>query len=632
MAEVSPSSLVRWARALELVGAPLLFHGVPGEAMDREGGYTLTPTNGAALSASTVLGLPAWSLDGSNDYIATSFGTRRNLCTNPSIETNTTGWAGDGGTISRDLTEFYSGIGGVASLKVTGTGGGPGRGTAMSPAITVASSTTYTFSCWVKGIASAALRLYVNESVGGAQTWTTNFTATGSWQRVSVTFTTGASATAVIPRVITQANLDTTFYVDGVLVEQAGSLGTYFDGSGYVNGSGAWVATDEVWRTDLSQAWTGTAHASTSTLGGRTNYALDPRCELATATHWRNDSTMVLPAKTSAWPVGRQGQGGKWTLAALATSTLFGSTQYTTSGGKLRWSAPNAGACTISCRVWNDTNQILRATVYWRSDAAGTAVGSPTTVNIPVGYDGPLVVFSGTTPAGAIGCDLSFSNYSGSAATGTFYATEFVNEYTTAALPYFDGSGAIERQGLTGWLGTPHASASDCGLFANGTTRTVAAVVQADSFATARTLLGATPYGADYFMYLTAASPPTLYMSAAGGGVELSAATRLATGRSSLLAVQMNEPGNAHGAWQDGASIGTGTGTDQWTAGGILLIGSSNGGTPFDGLIGPVAIFSGALNAAEHQSLIAALRPRRGEVGGARVLSGDGATTLVEVS
>lgn len=170
---------------------------------------------------------------------------RTNLCTNPDFETGTTGWAAAGSptpTIAQSGVQAHTGS---KSLLVTSTGAAsflPNAGFTVA----TTSGHTYTVSMWVYLNAGCP---QVAAFMGG--NFGTSTTVTGSWQRISVTFTaTGSSHSAGAYCNFTASGQ--FFYIDSVLIEEATSVGTYF--------SGATTSTS----TD-TYAWTGTAHGSTST-------------------------------------------------------------------------------------------------------------------------------------------------------------------------------------------------------------------------------------------------------------------------------------------------------------------------------------------------------------------------------
>ena len=96
--------------------------------------------------------------------------------------------------------------------------------------LSVESGLAYTFSCYVKGIATQTMRIMITDSTGTAKA-TTTFTATGYWQRVEVSWTSNATATNYQVQVIRNSVASTAaFYVDGAQFEQNAVATTFFDG------------------------------------------------------------------------------------------------------------------------------------------------------------------------------------------------------------------------------------------------------------------------------------------------------------------------------------------------------------------------------------------------------------------
>ena len=95
--------------------------------------------------------------------------------------------------------------------------------------LSVTNGVTYTFSCYIKGVAGQSMSILVTTS-GGSTKATTDFIATGYWQRVEATFT--ATETKTDYRVyVRRATLASTapFYVDGCQFEHW-KMTTFFDG------------------------------------------------------------------------------------------------------------------------------------------------------------------------------------------------------------------------------------------------------------------------------------------------------------------------------------------------------------------------------------------------------------------
>ena len=163
-------------------------------------------------------------------------GTTNLLTANQSsVETDTTGfttagsWLINGGaTISRVTTEYWHG---TASLKVD-TPGAAIREGVRTIGISANANTQYTFSVYVKATSGTPLQIRMRDftnSVGGNPVY---FIATGSWQRVSVTITTGANAVTDLQACVsTQSAIATTFYIDGLQIEQKPYATSFTDGT-----------------------------------------------------------------------------------------------------------------------------------------------------------------------------------------------------------------------------------------------------------------------------------------------------------------------------------------------------------------------------------------------------------------
>lgn len=166
-------------------------------------------------------------------------------------------WTGvNGAIVYRDSVNIYAGS---RSGLVTCTGVVGLQGVKLIDRATVTPSTTYFASAWVKGEAGKLIRIelqewsangtYINSSTGPS------ITATGEWQRVSVSRTlssSGARADVVISNVQATPH---TFYVDSVLLEASATLQNYFDGNFPAEG-------------DFSYSWNGTPEAATSQYQG----------------------------------------------------------------------------------------------------------------------------------------------------------------------------------------------------------------------------------------------------------------------------------------------------------------------------------------------------------------------------
>ena len=170
-----------------------------------------------------------------------------NLCTNPSFETATTGWAsaGAGASIARSTLWQSRGVYSLESSPATGVSCGASFDLALT------SGVTYTVSIDVKDVAGQNFRLYwhnLSAPVGTPTTWA----GTGTTTRRTATYTAATSATYRV-YILRDAIASTTkFYIDGCLIEAASEASTYFDGD-------SWGLTLQ-----RDYGWNGTRQASTS--------------------------------------------------------------------------------------------------------------------------------------------------------------------------------------------------------------------------------------------------------------------------------------------------------------------------------------------------------------------------------
>jgi hypothetical protein len=214
--------------------------------VDSAGAWTINDIlNRATATVNNALHIEAGEQSRQKAIVAE--GATTNVVTNPSIEVDVTSWSAQGSTRTRDTTEYKFG---AASLKVVTNGGADNQG-AYHANITVTASQTHTASAWIKGTSGDTLRLRLNERTAAdadVGTTSSNFAATGSWQRLTVSRTFGATGERARVLVTTNGDQTVTFYVDGVQLETNKAYATtYCDGSlgpGYT--------------------WSGTAHASTS--------------------------------------------------------------------------------------------------------------------------------------------------------------------------------------------------------------------------------------------------------------------------------------------------------------------------------------------------------------------------------
>lgn len=189
--------------------------------------------------------------------------TRTNLVTNPSFEVDNSLWsAGAGVTLARSTVEAYSGTAsGLITLTNTVAFSGINNLSNRSAATAGLSYTASTYAKLDTGTAFTYSVVLFFYDAGGTILSTAASTATtlgSSWERKTVTATAPAN-TATVGMVIRRNSVlvgTASFYVDGIIIEQASSALPYFDGT---------YADAYTGYTLESQIWNGTADASTST-------------------------------------------------------------------------------------------------------------------------------------------------------------------------------------------------------------------------------------------------------------------------------------------------------------------------------------------------------------------------------
>ena len=167
-----------------------------------------------------------------------------NMVTNPSLETNTTGWAAMAGAISRETDDPPFGLYNLEVTPAVGVDDGCYFGT-----VSLVSGTSYTFSLYFKGESAIPYKAYF-ATTGAVLTGSeTTFTGDGEWHRYTGTW--ACDSTASHRLYVTKDDDASTdkFYVDGVQVEALAYETTYCDG-------------DQEPSSDYS--WSGIDHASTS--------------------------------------------------------------------------------------------------------------------------------------------------------------------------------------------------------------------------------------------------------------------------------------------------------------------------------------------------------------------------------
>lgn len=210
---------------------------------------------------------------------AAAITVRTNLVANPSFETNTTGWTGQGtSSVVSSTAQAY--VGSASGLL---TASGSANCGVYTTAASVTAGAQYTASIYIRDINTAvSYRASIDwkdsgSTALGSNNGTVTAISSGGWTRVSVSGTApaGAAIANVIFRSSTIPAAGKQVYFDAALFEMSAALGTYFDGSTAASG-------------DFTFAWSGTANASTSV-------------QYAPAVASITPNTVALSTQSSTW-------------------------------------------------------------------------------------------------------------------------------------------------------------------------------------------------------------------------------------------------------------------------------------------------------------------------------------------
>lgn len=305
--------------------------------------------NGTAVGGVTVGGVAgplmvgdegATNFDGTDDRITTTYATRRNLNTNPNLETNATGWSSfaSRATCARVSTQAYDG---TYSYEAICPGTITAEGTVITGAAGLTPSVTYSARVWVKAPLGATMRMSVQEyttAVGYVGETTVNFTGTGAWQEVTQSRAFGATGTRCFVSVLTATTAQAiTFYTDCCLVEQAAAAGVYFPTTAQLaSGEAGWNGTanasasdigcfaNGTSRTFMGWAWRDTSSSADTLLGGSAASVMVRLDSGGNDLSFFPSSAAAGSTWTSAWP--GNGEWVHWALTfneATDTANLY---------------------------------------------------------------------------------------------------------------------------------------------------------------------------------------------------------------------------------------------------------------------------------------------------------------------
>lgn len=178
---------------------------------------------------------------------------RHNLCTNPSFETDTTGWSNGqtGSSVASSSAQAF--VGTKSMLSTWGTSTAGSQSVLMN--FTSVIGRQYALSAYVYVPAGSPRVVVAGTKPGSlpaAGSTSSPSNVTGSWQRLYATYTAQTTTSQIVIQALDAPTVGQQCYVDAVLIEDSPSLNAYFDGS---------TATTS----NYSYGWDGTAQESSST-------------------------------------------------------------------------------------------------------------------------------------------------------------------------------------------------------------------------------------------------------------------------------------------------------------------------------------------------------------------------------
>jgi hypothetical protein len=557
----------------------------------------LDSTNGLTdLSGNARHGVPG-GFASTTSYIELVADGRKNLCVNPIFEGGFGGWtetdADSSMTPSISTTQAYDG---TQSLKLVNADAGDNDYMYMTFTGLTAGQ-TYTFSAYVycDSFTSGATSnrcLFISDNV--ATTATATLTAgTSGWERKSVTITLGASTTMTVYLYGPQG----TVYYDACMVELASSAGTYFPTVAQLASNAAVIRANDYSPGPLPAGddgatdFDGTNDRITTTYSTRRNLCPNPQFETNT-TSW----TPVVETHAISTDYAYDG-----TYSLKATFTAAGARPY------LHYSANVAAApgdvMTVSFYgLVPDTGRTGQVALRY-FDAANAVLA--TTYSTPTAYTaGQWSRHSVTATAPANTVKVGMICYLDAGSSGVAGNVGYVDcvqiEKVATVGTYFPTTAQL-ASGEAGWLGTAHASASDIGCFANGTTRTFMGWAWRDNAAdTEDCLIGGAVAGTSLGILSTGQvrfSPDGINYTA------VSATSAWTAGQWNHWALVFNEASASNNAtlYINGVAQTPATVAQQYNGLQPLLVGARNGGASgfFDGKQAWVSVHERALTPDE---------------------------------
>lgn len=389
--------------------------------------YSNTYTTGQSFYVDAVMLENSSTLKDYFDGSVDRFISRTNLCTNPSFETGTSSWA-TGGSVAPTFTTSNA-------KKIFGTQ----SGLITWPATGSLPLIDYSFTTTVGAIYTVSAFVYVPTGSPSVLLTVAGFSfagqissVTNDWQRLSYVFV--ATATTSHLQIITTSPGVGTCYVDGVLIEKGSGLGNYFDGS-----------LPSFSTTGVAQAWTGTAHASSSTQMIPVGMvAWNGTANASASTRWDTGVKWWIQDNSTVTQVANNRDRGMYSAQMVPNTTslmpkmsqtfnVIDSTNYSVSLSVFIPATITGGGLTMEFRPYDITNTLIQGP----DTTPLLLTGNPTTgfVRVATTY---------MTPAGTVTLTIAIrpTNQPSSTSDVIFIDNVLVEQADTSSALYIDGDAA----------------------------------------------------------------------------------------------------------------------------------------------------------------------------------------------
>ena len=386
------------------------------DSWDETGAHTVLAYQSLAVDANDVSG--KWEAGRTIPHVSFLVAQTQpggNLLANDGFETGTTGWS-DGGTSSTTLTQdTTTALFGSAALKAAAVDSShnPTVRTTPTGLGALVAGAVYTFTVWVDAPAGTSMNLAAYRADFSTSLGQTNFIATGTWQRVTVTFTAVASEQGYVYVRSTSAFNGGTFWIDAASVTATTSptgaafpYTTQFDYDAH--GNPLHVADPLGNLTTLTYNTNGTLATQTSPNNG------DGIVRTTTYNSYDANglATQVTDAAGGITRAGYDAAGNVLWLQDPDHATYAGGvtanyrTQYVYDrfGRLVRTSTPKSTQFTPGLLTWTDTVYDANDNVVSDMNAhfgVGDSQGAPVTTTVYDAMDRPTLVTSPDTVGGS---------------------------------------------------------------------------------------------------------------------------------------------------------------------------------------------------------------------------------------